>query len=141
MAYVVVILNAPSWLSASTVTGYKPACSQQAPLWGGALKAGLQRSREEEGGAWELCSFKFSKSTFFSFLELLHISFLGFTGIDDICLDILKCHQKHLLNARFKDKIDNRLTCITTALLIEAETLYLFLQPVKSSQPTSYGLD
>ena len=34
--------------------GYKPAHAQQAPLWGGALKAGLQHSREEEGGTWEL---------------------------------------------------------------------------------------
>ena len=32
----------------------------QAPLWGGALKAGLQRSREGGGGTGELCSFKFS---------------------------------------------------------------------------------
>ena len=52
-AYVVVVLNVPSWLSGVLCyRGYKPAHAQQAPLWGGALKAGLQHSREEEGGAW-----------------------------------------------------------------------------------------
>ena len=54
----VVILNVPSWLSGFLCYhGYKPPYAQQAPLWGGALKAGLQRSREEEGGTWELYSF------------------------------------------------------------------------------------
>ena len=48
-AYVVVILNAPFWLSGVLCyREYKPDCAQQAPLWGGALKAGLQHSREEE---------------------------------------------------------------------------------------------
>ena len=48
--------------------GYTPGHARQAPLWGGALRAGLQHSREEEGGTWELCWLKFSgpeKSTFF----------------------------------------------------------------------------
>ena len=54
---VVVILNAPSWLSGVLCyCGYKPAVGLQ----GGSLKAGLQRSREEEGGTRELCSFKYS---------------------------------------------------------------------------------
>ena len=45
--FVVVILNAPSWLSGVLCyRGYKPARVQQAPLWGGALKAGLQRSMD-----------------------------------------------------------------------------------------------
>ena len=45
--------------------GYKPARAQQAPLWGGALKVGLQHSREEEGGTWELYdSDILTKSTF-----------------------------------------------------------------------------
>ena len=67
-AYVVVVLNVPSWLSGVLCyRGYKPAHAQQAPLWGGALKAGLQHSREEEGGAWELYhSNSLAKSTFLS---------------------------------------------------------------------------
>ena len=47
---VVVIFSVTSWLSVFLCHyGYKPAGAQQAPLWGGALKAGLQRIREEEG--------------------------------------------------------------------------------------------
>ena len=50
--------NALSWLSGFLCyRGYKPVHAQQAPLWGGALKGGLQLSREEEGGTWELYSF------------------------------------------------------------------------------------
>ena len=62
-AYVeVVILNVPSWLcGVLCYCGYKPARAQQAPLWGGVLKAGLQCSTEAGGGTWELCSFKYSK--------------------------------------------------------------------------------
>ena len=52
---VVVILNALSWLSGILCYhGYKPAGAQQAPPWGGALKAGLQHSKEEEGGLSQL---------------------------------------------------------------------------------------
>ena len=58
---VVVILNAPSWLSGVLCyRGYKPVHAQQAALWRVVLKTGLQRSREEEGGTWELCLFKYS---------------------------------------------------------------------------------
>ena len=48
---VVVIFNAPSWLSGVLCyCGYQPAHAQQAPLWGGAFKGRLQRSRVEGGG-------------------------------------------------------------------------------------------
>ena len=43
---VAVILNVPSWLSGILCYhGYKPALAQQAPLCGGAMKAGLQQQR------------------------------------------------------------------------------------------------
>ena len=43
---VVVIFNAPSWLSGVLCYhSYKPARAWQAPLLGGALKAGLQQQR------------------------------------------------------------------------------------------------
>ena len=70
-AFVVVILNATSCLSGFlSYCHYKPARAQQAPRWGGALKAGLQSSREKEGGTWELCSFKYSGSSPDSRLQL-----------------------------------------------------------------------
>ena len=56
----VVILNAPSWLSGVLCyRGYKPAHAQQAPLRGGALKAGLQAvERKKEGpGSWIILIF------------------------------------------------------------------------------------
>ena len=49
---VVVILNAPSWLSGVLCySGYEPACAQQAPLWGGAFKAGLQAAERKKEGS------------------------------------------------------------------------------------------
>ena len=53
--FVVVILSAPSRLSGILCChGYKSARVRRAPLWGGALEAGPQHSREEKGGTWEL---------------------------------------------------------------------------------------
>ena len=57
-------VNVPSWLfSVLCYHGYKPAQAQKAPLWEGALKAGLQRNTWE-GGTWELYH-----SIFFSELQ------------------------------------------------------------------------
>ena len=53
-------VNAPSWLSGILCYhGYKPAREQQAPLRGGALKAGLQAAeRKKEGpGSWIILIF------------------------------------------------------------------------------------
>ena len=67
-AYVVdVILNAPSWLSGVLYYhGYKPACAQQGPLWGVALKAA---ERKKEGPGSCAHSNFMTKSTFFSKLQ------------------------------------------------------------------------
>ena len=54
------------YVASSCYRGYRSASAQQAPLWGGTLKAGMQRNREEEGGTWELYhSNIYNKSTFF----------------------------------------------------------------------------
>ena len=67
--YVVVILNAPSWLSVLLCyRGYKPARAQQAPLWEGLSTQGC--SSREEGLTWELChSNILAESTLFSLLQ------------------------------------------------------------------------
>ena len=68
--YVVVVVVILSWLSGVLCyRGYKSARAQQAPLWGGSLKAGLQGSREE-GGTRELYHSHFlAKLFFFSKLQ------------------------------------------------------------------------
>ena len=62
------------YLQISGNCGYKPAHAQQAPLWGGTLKSGRQRSREEEGGTWELDHLNFKKSISISKLQTAALS-------------------------------------------------------------------
>ena len=121
--YFVVILNGPSWLSGVLCYhGYKSTCSQQAAIWGGALRAGLQSSREEEGGTWELCSFKFSGWVHF-FLKISDCSFKEtILNKQEVTLLSQMCQDKQL---QHRPELSLKFVCSCTLYFIPVVILWL----------------